>query len=72
MTVQIEAVVGQTDAVTRGDFTLTSFNGVIAELDHFAAIEANQVIVMMLLRQLENGFSAFEIVTGDLKKKKKI
>lgn len=65
VTVQIEAVVGQADAVARGDFTLTRFNRIITEFDHFAAIEANQVIVMMLLRQLENGFTAFKVVTSD-------
>jgi hypothetical protein len=48
-----------------GDFTLARFDGIIAEFDHFAAVEANQVIVMMLLRQFENGFTAFEIMTGD-------
>ena len=65
VTVQVQAVVGQADTVTVGNFTLTRFDGVIAEFDHFATIEANQVIVMMLLRQFENGFTTFEIMTGD-------
>lgn len=65
VTVQVQAVVGQADTVTVGNFTLTRFDRVIAEFDHFATIEANQVIVMMLLRQFENGFTAFKIMAGN-------
>jgi len=65
MTIQVQAVVGQTDAMSGGNFTLTCFDGVIAEFNHLATVEANQVIVMMLLRQFKNGFTAFEIMAGD-------
>ena len=47
-----------------GDFTLTRFDRLIAEFDHFATIEANKVIVMVLLGQFENRFTAFEVVTS--------
>ena len=65
MTIQIEAVVGQFDAVTRGDFTLAGFNGFIAKLNDFAAVQADQMIVVMLLSQFENGLAAFKIMTRD-------
>jgi len=62
--VQVQAVVGELDAVLFGDITLTHFDRLIAEFDHFAAIQANQVIVVMLLGQFEHGLAAFEVVTG--------
>ena len=64
VTVQIQTVVGQADAVTGRDFTLARFDRVITEFDHFAAVEADQVIVVMLLSQFENGFTAFKIMTS--------
>lgn len=65
VSVQVQAVVGQTNTVPCGNFTLARFDGIITKFDHFAAVEANQVIVMMLLRQFKNGFTAFKIMTGD-------
>ena len=65
VTIKVQAVVGQTDAVTRGDFTLTRFDGIITKFDNLAAVEADQVIVVMLLGQFENRFTAFEIMTGN-------
>ena len=47
-----------------GNLTLARFDRVIAEFDHFATVEANQVIVMMLLSQFEDGFAPFEIMAG--------
>ena len=49
-----------------GNFTLTRFNRIIAELDNFAAVEADQVIMVMLLGQFEYGFTAFEIMVRDI------
>ena len=46
------------------NLTLARFDGIIAELDHFAAVEANEVIVMMLLSQFEDGFTTFKIMAG--------
>ncbi|STV78045.1 Uncharacterised protein [Klebsiella michiganensis] len=51
--VQVQAVVSQANTVPCGNFTLARFDGIIAKFDHFAAVEANQVIVMMLLRQFK-------------------
>ena len=47
-------MVGQLNAVFLGNFTLTNLNGFIAELDHFSAIQADQVIVVVLLSQFEH------------------
>ena len=63
--VQVQTVVGEANTVSGGNLTLARFDGIIAKLDHFAAVQANQVIVMVLLRQFKNGFTAFEIMTGD-------
>jgi hypothetical protein len=65
VTVKVQAVVCQADAMTRSDFTLARFDGIIAEFNDLAAIEADQVIVVLLLGQFENGFTAFEIMTGN-------
>jgi hypothetical protein len=65
VTIQVQAVVRQADTVTCGDFTLARFNGIIAEFNDLAAIQADQVIVVMLLSQFEYRFTAFEIMTGD-------
>ena len=48
-----------------GNFTLTRFDGIITKLDYLAAVEADQVIVVMLLCQFKYGFTAFKIVAGD-------
>ena len=65
VTVKVQAVVGQTNAMTCGNFALTQFDGIITEFDHFAAIQANKVIVVVLLGQFENRLAAFEIMTGN-------
>ena len=44
-----------------GNFTLTRFDGIITKFDNLAAVEANQVIVVMLLCQFKYGFTAFKI-----------
>jgi hypothetical protein len=62
--VQIKAMVRQTNAMFCRNLTLARFDRLIAELDHFATIKANQVIVMMLLGQLKNGFAALKIMAG--------
>ena len=46
------------------NFTLARLDGIIAELDHFAAVKADEVIVMMLLSQFEDGFTTFKIMAG--------
>ena len=46
------------------NLTLAGFDGIIAELDHFAAVKADEVIVMMLLSQFEDGFTTFKIMAG--------
>jgi len=56
-------VVAEFNTVACRNLTLTRFDRFIAELDHFAAVEANQVIVVMLLGQFEHGFPAFEVMT---------
>ena len=48
-----------------GNFTLTRFDGIITKFDYLAAVEADQVIVVMLLCQFKYGFTAFKIVAGD-------
>ncbi len=48
-----------------GNFTLTRFDGIITKFDNLAAVEADQVIVVMLLCQFKYGFTAFKIVAGD-------
>lgn len=63
--VQIQTVIGQLDTMLFSNFTLKRFNGFITKFDHFAAIQANQMIVMMLLRQLKDRFAAFEIMAGN-------
>jgi hypothetical protein len=65
VTVKVQAVVRQAYAMTRRDFTLARFDGIIAEFNDLAAIEADQVIVVLLLGQFENRFTAFEIMTGN-------
>ncbi|SUB17881.1 Uncharacterised protein [Pantoea agglomerans] len=57
-------MVGQLDAMAGRDFTLTRFNRFVAELDNLAAIQADQVIVVMLLRQFEDRLAAFKVVTS--------
>lgn len=63
VTVKVQAVVRQADAMTRRD-PLARFDGIIAEFNDLAAIEADQVIVVLLLGQF-NRFTAFEIMTGN-------
>ena len=65
VTVKVQAVVGEADTVTRGDFTLARFDGIIAKFNDLATVEADQVIVVLLLGQFEYRFTAFEIMTGD-------
>ncbi len=60
VTVKIETVVSQANAMFCGDFTLTRFDGIITkfdnltavEADHLTAVEADQVIVVMLVMLL--------------------
>ena len=63
MAIQIEAVVSKTNAMAGGDFTLARFDGIIAEFNHFTAVKADKVIVMMLLSQFENRLTAFKVMT---------
>ncbi len=49
VTVKIETVVSQANAMFCGDFTLTRFDGIITKFDNLTAVEADQVIVVMLL-----------------------
>eukprot|EP01083_Nonionella_stella_P125742 380333_1 len=65
VTVKIETVVSQANAMFCGNFTLTRFDGIITKFDNLAAVEADQVIVVMLLCQFKYGFTAFKIVAGD-------
>jgi hypothetical protein len=65
VTIQIQAMVGQADTMTSSDFTLTCFDGIIAKFNDLATIQADQVIVVLLLGQFEYRFTAFEIMTGN-------
>ena len=65
VTVKIETVVSQANAMFCGDFTLTRFDGIITKFDNLTAVEADQMIVVMLLCQFKYGFTAFKIVAGD-------
>lgn len=65
VTVQIEAVVGQANVVDLGDVPLTLLDHLVGELDHLAAVETDQVVVVLLGRQLEHRLAPFEVVTGD-------
>jgi hypothetical protein len=63
--IQIEAVIGQPNIVMLGDVTLTLFYHFIGEFDHLATVKANQVVMVLLGRQLKHGLAAFKVVTGD-------
>lgn len=63
--IQVEAVVGQADVVRLGDVALTLLDHLVGELDHLAAVQADQMVVMLLSRQLEHRLAPFEVVTGD-------
>jgi hypothetical protein len=65
VTVEVEAVVGETDIEFFGDLALTLFDHFVGELDHLAAVEANQVVVVLLSGQLEYRLATFEVVTGN-------
>ena len=58
-------MVGQADIVVFGDVALTLLDHLVRELDHLATVEADQVVVMLLGRQLEHRLAPFEVVTGD-------
>ena len=58
-------MVGQADTMTSSDFTLKCFDGIIAKFNDLATIQADQVIVVLLLGQFEYRFTAFEIMTGN-------
>lgn len=63
--VQIEAVIGQPDVVLLGDIALALLDHLVGELDHLAAVEADQVVVVFLGGQFEHRFAPFEVVTGN-------
>ncbi len=63
--IEIEAVIGQTDVVLLGDLGLALLDHLVGELDHLAAVEADQVVVVFLGGQLEHRLAPFEVVTGD-------
>lgn len=46
-----------------GDSVLALFNGGIVELLDFAALQADQMIVVLPFVELKDGFAGFEIVT---------
>ncbi len=48
-----------------GNIPLTRFDKLITKFNDLAAVKTDQVVVMMLLRQFKNGFTAFEIMAGD-------
>ncbi len=50
VTIQIEAMVSKLNAVAGRDFALARFDRLIAELNHFTAVQADKMIVMLLLR----------------------
>jgi|GEM_PF-3717459 len=50
VTIQVQTVVGELDTVTGRDFALARFNRLIAELNYFTAVQADKMIVMLLLR----------------------
>ena len=56
---------GQLHAVFGGNLVLALFDHVIMKLDDPATVEADQVVVVILMSQLEHGFSPFEVMTGD-------
>jgi len=56
---------GQLHAVFGGNLVLTLFDHVIMKLDDPATVEADQVVVVILMSQLEHGFAPFEVMTGD-------
>jgi len=64
MAIKVQAVVGQRDIVTRGDLPLPLFDNVIGEFNDMAAIETNQVIVVMLAGKFKHRLAAFEMVAG--------
>ena len=66
VTVKIETVVSQANAMFCGNFTLTRFDGIITKFDNLAAVEANQVIVVMLLCQFKYGFNPPSKIVGGL------
>ncbi len=52
--VQIEAVIGQPNVVLLGDIALALLDHLVGELDHLAAVEADQVVVVFLGGQFEH------------------
>ena len=62
--IEIEAVIGQTDVVLLGDLGLALLDHLVGELDHLAAVEADQVVVVFLGGQLEHRLAPFEVMAG--------
>ncbi len=65
VTVKIETVVSQANAMFCGNFTLTRFDGIITKFDNLAAVEANQVIVVMLLMSVQIRIYRLQNCGGD-------
>ncbi len=64
VTVEVETVVGETDIVLFGNLALALLNHLVGELDHLAAVQANQMVVVLLSRQLEYRLAPFEVMAG--------
>ena len=63
--IQVEAVVGQLHVVLQGYLTLSLLNHVIVELNDAATVKAYQMVMVLLMSQLEHGFSTFKVMSGD-------
>ena len=62
--VQHEAVVDQLEAVLLGDIVLQALDLVAGELDDVAGLDADHVVVMLAVVELEHRVTALEVVAG--------
>jgi len=62
-TIEAERVVSQLEALGVGDFVLQSLDGLVAEFLDTAALDADDMIVVIAAVQFENRITAFEVMT---------
>jgi hypothetical protein len=63
--VDMQGVIVNGEAAIRCSFFLTVFDFFIVKLFHSSALQANDVIVMPVLLEFENGLAAFEVMAHE-------
>lgn len=58
-------MVDEFEAMLFGDLVLKPFNGFVVEFDDLAAFQADHVVVMFLLGNLEQGMTTIEVMAND-------